>query len=99
MIICLIHKAQRWLYICLHFTGFSKNSTTWLPVHSNYKSINVKALKSADRSHLHHFQELASLRNHPTIIAGNITLKAPEEYTLVFTRYLFILGLKNKHQH
>lgn len=50
--------------------GFSKN-TPWLPVHDNYKKLNVAAEQLEPRSSLRLYQELIYLRNHSlTITVG-----------------------------
>jgi alpha-glucosidase len=50
--------------------GFSTNDTTWLPVHANYPTLNVKAQKSSDSSHLAVYKRLTALRSHETYMYG-----------------------------
>ncbi|XP_058808065.1 maltase 2-like [Phymastichus coffea] len=43
--------------------GFSKSNTTWLPVHKNYKSLNLANQKIALNSHYKLYQKLTQLRS------------------------------------
>lgn len=51
--------------------GFSTGSTTWLPVASTYKTLNVKVQKQAPKSHLKVFQKLIQLRKLDTFKLGS----------------------------
>ncbi|KAG7190789.1 hypothetical protein KM043_006860 [Ampulex compressa] len=60
--------------------GFSKNPRTWLPVHSNYKTLNLAAQKAAYVSHYRVFKRLMSLKNKPIIAQGSVqTILATEK--------------------
>lgn len=54
-------------------TGFSKNETTWLPVHSNYRTLNLAAQKVERESHYHIFKNLTALkRTVPAVQNGSL---------------------------
>uniref|UniRef100_U5EX75 alpha-glucosidase n=1 Tax=Corethrella appendiculata TaxID=1370023 RepID=U5EX75_9DIPT len=52
--------------------GFSTSTKTWLPVHPNYKSLNLKAQTVEKPSHYKLYKELVALRHHDTFLYGNI---------------------------
>lgn len=52
------HKIQTF-----YFTGFSTADTTWLPVHDNYKTLNLESQKTDKESHYNIYRELTGLRN------------------------------------
>ena len=56
-------------------SGFSPNSTTWLPIGSDYKTINV-ATESSDPNSLLRWNEalIALRRNNPTLHDGGILM-------------------------
>lgn len=54
--------------------GFSKNNKTWLPVHPNYKTLNLAAQKLATVSHYHIFRRLAALKKNQVIVKGSTKL-------------------------
>ncbi|XP_014469542.1 PREDICTED: alpha-glucosidase-like [Dinoponera quadriceps] len=68
--------------------GFSTNATTWLPVHSNYKTLNLAAQKTATVSHYKVFKSLAQLKRKPVIEQGKL------EIVLVTKK---ILGAVRRH--
>ena len=45
--------------------GFSTNNKTWLPVHPNYKTLNLAAQKSTPVSHYSVFKKLVALKKEP----------------------------------
>ena len=55
--------------------GFTNNAKPWLPVHSNYKDINVVRQKTDDRSFLKLYQKLIKLHKEPTFVNGNFSSK------------------------
>lgn len=78
------------------WAGFSHGGSpnaTWLPIHPNYKYINLKAQKSAKRSTYKFYKELAALRKHPTFVNGNFSAKVVGENqnVLAYTRYTCVL--------
>lgn len=52
--------------------GFSTNAKTWLPVHSNYKTLNLATQKTAAVSHYKVFKSLARLKRKPVIAQGSL---------------------------
>ena len=44
------------------FLGFSTAATTWLPVNSNYKTLNLAAQKNTPQSHYKIYQALTQMR-------------------------------------
>lgn len=68
--------------------GFSINNKTWLPVHPNYKTINLAAQKLTAVSHYNVFRRLAALKKNPVIIKGTTKLVVINENILGVTRRL-----------
>ncbi|XP_020284643.1 alpha-glucosidase-like [Pseudomyrmex gracilis] len=68
--------------------GFSTSKDTWLPVHSNYKTLNLAAQKIAPVSHYKVFKALARLKKKPVIERGSL------ETVLVTEK---ILGVVRRH--
>ncbi|XP_032691123.1 maltase 1-like [Odontomachus brunneus] len=52
--------------------GFSTSTKTWLPVHDNYKTLNLAAQKTAAVSHYKVFKSLARLKRKPVIERGTL---------------------------
>ena len=50
--------------------GFSTGDKTWLPVGTNYLTVNVKAQETADNSHLKIFRRLTTIRKQPVFRQG-----------------------------
>lgn len=66
--------------------GFSTASKTWLPVATNYQTINVAVQKAAANSHLKIFQKLTKLRREEAALKSrNIDLQVQND-VLVYTR-------------
>uniref|UniRef100_A0A3F2YX63 alpha-glucosidase n=1 Tax=Anopheles farauti TaxID=69004 RepID=A0A3F2YX63_9DIPT len=68
--------------------GFSTNRTTWLPVASNYKTLNYKAQNAAPRSHVKIFKALVRLRKQRTLREGAIDIKLIGDNIIVIKRHL-----------
>ncbi|XP_050079089.1 uncharacterized protein LOC126565930 [Anopheles maculipalpis] len=68
--------------------GFSTGPTTWLPVHPNYRQLNLAAEKRADRSHYKTYQALVRLRAHETFRKGSIQLVPYSNTIIVYVREL-----------
>jgi alpha-glucosidase len=69
--------------------GFSTNTSTWLPVSPNYKSINVKNQLAATMSHLKVFKELTALRrNSSTLKEGSLATFSVNKTVFVVLRQL-----------
>ncbi|KAL4705307.1 hypothetical protein ACJJTC_018993 [Scirpophaga incertulas] len=68
--------------------GFSKNTSTWLPVAQDYQEINLKKQKEDDRSHFKVYQALTALRKEKTLSHGAYEIKALSDKTLFLVRTL-----------
>ena len=55
--------------------GFSSNSKTWLPVHTNFGQVNVEKEEHDPNSLLHMVQQLLKIRNgNAAISTGSLTI-------------------------
>lgn len=72
------------------FAGFSNTTgTTWLPVHENYKQINLKAQKAAEKSTFKLYQKLIELRKEKKVLQiGGYQSKDISENVFAFIRTL-----------
>lgn len=72
------------------FAGFSDTTTrTWLPVHKNYKEVNLKRQKEAAKSTFKLYQALIDLRKKNHVLAiGGYESKAISENLFGFMRTL-----------
>lgn len=69
------------------FQGFSTANKTWLPIHPNYKQVNVKAEQAAARSHLKVYKDLVQLRKtSKTLQRGELKYKALNDNVLAVQR-------------
>ena len=68
--------------------GFSSGPTTWLPVHPNYRELNLAAQRLAERSHYKTYQALVALRAHETFRKGSIQLVPYSSSVVVYVREL-----------
>ncbi|XP_053675015.1 maltase 2-like [Anopheles nili] len=68
--------------------GFSSGPSTWLPVHPNYRELNLAAQKSAERSHFKTYQALVKLRGHETLCKGSIQLVPYSNSIVTYLREL-----------
>lgn len=67
--------------------GFTTGNDTWLPVNENYKTLNVKAQKEAEFSHLKVYQSLTQLRKEESFRKGKIAYPVVTEDIFSFVRY------------
>lgn len=77
--------ASRW-------AGFSQGSTKpWLPVHPNYKQINLKwQMENATRSTHHFYKYIALLRQLPSFASGDYHSKVLGDNVLAYSRYVLL---------
>ena len=68
--------------------GFSTNRKTWLPVHSNYKTLNLKRQKGEYYSHYQIFKSLMSVKRRPVIERGSLKVEVYDKRVLSITRAL-----------
>lgn len=66
--------------------GFSTASKTWLPVHKNYKTLNLELQKQNNQSHYKIYKKLSELRQTETMINGEIKLHALSSSVLAYER-------------
>jgi len=66
--------------------GFSNASVTWLPVATDYKSVNVKKERGIALSHLNVYKQLRALRDEPTLKQGDVSVSAIGPNVLAFKR-------------
>lgn len=86
--------------------GFSSADKTWLPVNPNYVDLNVKAQKTAEKSHLKFYQRLMNLRRHKTFQDGSLKLQALTKNVFAFVRelrdsdsYIVVINLGGNAEH
>lgn len=66
--------------------GFSK-AKSWLPVNSNYWTLNAAAQQKASSSHLSVFRDLTKLRaTSKAIRVGDFKIATPNDYVFILTR-------------
>lgn len=74
------------------WAGFSKgNKKPWLPIHPNYKELNLKNQKETRRSTFKYFQQLSALRKEHTLIDGAYESKVFNKDVLAYTRYTLLI--------
>ncbi|KAJ8687801.1 hypothetical protein QAD02_023595 [Eretmocerus hayati] len=66
--------------------GFSTNTSTWLPVNSNYKTLNLAAQKHTRISHYKVFQSLSSLKKSSVIREGSVKVAVVKNEVLAVVR-------------
>ncbi|GAB0089228.1 Maltase A2 [Sergentomyia squamirostris] len=66
--------------------GFSSSPSTWLPVHPNHPTLNLKDQMTAERSHYSLYTTLTGLKRHPTMIYGDFIGFAMNDNVLAYTR-------------
>ena len=59
--------------------GFSSNATTWLPVHDNYKTLNLAAQKKSEVSHYKVFQALTKLKKTDALLKGHVRVEIADD--------------------
>ncbi|XP_048485226.1 maltase A1 isoform X2 [Plutella xylostella] len=79
--------------------GFSTAATTWLPVASNYATVNVAVEMSATKSHYHFYRDVVSASKTPAVREGDLETRAISIDVLAIARLLpgeqAIVGLVN----
>ena len=72
--------------------GFSDADVTWLPLHPNYKEVNVEA-EAQLPSHLNVYKALVQARSDVSIMYGTLNMKVLGKSVFAFTRYVTELSL------
>jgi alpha-glucosidase len=68
--------------------GFSQADTTWLPVNTDYLTMNVKAQTEAEHSHLKIFKKLTKLRKNAVLRQGEYdALLINNDNVLIYRRW------------
>ncbi|XP_075970895.1 maltase A1-like [Anticarsia gemmatalis] len=68
------------------FAGFTTGNSTWLPVASNYATVNVAVEKATNKSHLNFYKQMVALKNTAPVRTGTLDTKAPSDTIFVITR-------------
>ena len=66
--------------------GFSTANKTWLPVASNYKTVNVKDEKLKANSHLNVFKRLTTLRKNRAVLQDGTLETIADNNLLIYKR-------------
>ncbi|XP_076644631.1 maltase 2-like [Halictus rubicundus] len=66
--------------------GFSNTTKTWLPVHSNYKTLNLALQKTKPVSHYNVFKSLVALKRKPVIASGSVQVTRVSTHVLGVVR-------------
>lgn len=68
--------------------GFSTASKTWLPVHPNYKAVNVEHELQEPNSHLNVYRQLVALRKLPAFQRGAMVVAVVDTHVFSFVRHV-----------
>ncbi|XP_076681156.1 alpha-glucosidase [Andrena cerasifolii] len=68
--------------------GFSSTHLTWLPVHSNYKAVNLETQKLAATSHYKVFKALSALKKSAVVAQGSLQVTLVNNKVLGVVRKL-----------
>lgn len=68
--------------------GFTQGNETWLPIHKNYRTVNIETVKSSPNSIFNQYIQLTKLRTHPTFLHGDFHSKAITTNVIAFIREL-----------
>nr|XP_033323543.1 maltase 1-like [Megalopta genalis] len=68
------------------YAGFTKGNKTWLPVHKNYKILNVAAEKNDSNSVYNMYKNLTTLRKSEILRYGAVDTRVVQDNVLVVRR-------------
>ncbi|CAB3243402.1 unnamed protein product [Arctia plantaginis] len=68
--------------------GFSTANKTWLPVASNYATVNVAIEQAANRSHYKFYKDVVALKHTSAVSTGALNTTVLSDNVLVITRSL-----------
>nr|CAD7416248.1 unnamed protein product [Timema poppensis] len=68
--------------------GFSRNTSTWLPVNDNYMKLNLKSQKLTKESHYHVYKRLVQARRSAPLQRGDLDIQVVSKYVLTIFRLL-----------
>ena len=83
------------------FVGFSTGEP-WLPVASDYLTINVDTEKADSESYLNKYKELIKLRSNTAFVNGTLTMVHVDTQVLAYVRthedehFLVVINFSNK---
>ncbi|XP_043260144.1 alpha-glucosidase-like [Colletes gigas] len=66
--------------------GFSTNSSTWLPINKNYKTVNLAIERRDTFSYFHYYKALAKLKKTPIVQTGTLDTKLINANVLAIAR-------------
>ncbi|XP_076628860.1 alpha-glucosidase-like [Colletes latitarsis] len=66
--------------------GFSTNSSTWLPINKNYKTVNLATEREDKFSYFHYYKALAKLKKTPVLQNGTLDTKLINQNVLAIAR-------------
>lgn len=58
----------------------------WLPLHPNYRDVNVETQKKDERSTFKYYKELLELRKHDTFVYGTYNSTVVDDKVLAYVR-------------
>lgn len=69
-------------------SGFSTNASTWLPMHANFRQLNLKAQTEAEKSTYKFFQSLTTVRKETTFVHGGLNMQIVNRRVFAYSRYI-----------
>lgn len=85
--------------VFLFILGFSTADHTWLPVASNYRTLNALAQLRAPKSHLQMFMKLIRLRQLRSFQDGELKIKAIGDDIIIYSRCVCKYTVLLPHTH
>lgn len=68
--------------------GFTSGNNPWLPVQSDYETVNLELQKDDPKSHYTLYKKLTTLRKDLTMIHGDFKIRAINKNVFTYQRYL-----------
>lgn len=68
--------------------GFTSGWQTWLPIGSNYRTVNVKVEEAVNKSHLNVYKAMVRLREYKTFRHGSVKARVINNNVLAIVREL-----------
>lgn len=71
------------------WAGFSEgNVKPWLPIHKNYRELNLDLQRKFNRSTFKFYKELIELRGDHSFVYGSYVSKVVNDNVLTYVRYI-----------